>query len=215
MNSPSDPGHPAAPPSGIVRLLDTFEHGAPEDLLSLDGLLSGLGHSAFGMFLFVAILPGFIPIPGAGGVIAGPLVMLIGLQLMAGLAQPWLPRFIGRRGPKRRTMGRFRARISPWLGWLERLVRPRMQGLATSRMANAFTGVLVLVLGLLLALPIPMTNYIFAGLLLLFALALLERDGALLLGLWLVSAATITGMGLLSGEAAVLVGEWIGRLRPG
>ena len=92
-------------------------------------------------------------------------------------------------------------------------MRPRLQGLAGNRAANVLTGLLLLVLGLLLALPIPMTNYIFAGLLLLFALALLERDGALLLGLWLVSAATIAGMALVSGELAQLLGEWIGRLR--
>lgn len=211
MNSPSDPGSTALPRAGIVRLLDTFEQGDPEQVLTLEQLLAGLGHSAFGMFLFVAILPGFIPVPGAGGVISGPLVMLIGLQLMAGLGQPWLPRMIGRRGPRRRTLGRFRRRIAPWLARLERLVRPRMQGLVASRAASVFTGVLLLALGLLLALPIPMTNYVFAGLLLLFALTLLERDGALLLVLWLVAAATITGMAMVSGELAGLAGQWLGR----
>lgn len=211
MASPPDQGG-TTPRSGLTRVLDAFAHGDPEELLSLDRLLGGLGRSAFGMFLFVAILPGFIPIPGAGGVVSGPLVMLIGLQLVAGLARPWLPRFVGRRGPRRHTLNRFRARIAPWLARLEHLVRPRLQGLAGNRAANVLTGLLLLVLGLLLALPIPMTNYIFAGLLLLFALALLERDGALLLGLWLVSAATIAGMALVSGELAQLLGEWIGRL---
>src|SRR5690606_10280473 len=159
MASPPDQGG-TTPRSGLTRVLDAFAHGDPEELLSLDRLLGGLGRSAFGMFLFVAILPGFIPIPGAGGVVSGPLVMLIGLQLVAGLAQPWLPGFVARRGPRRRTLERFHRRIAPWLGRLERLVRPRMQGLVGSRLANSVTGLLVLVLGLLLALPIPMTNYL-------------------------------------------------------
>ena len=51
----------------------------------MDRLLQGLGRTAFGMFLFVSILPGFIPIPGTGGMISGPLVVLIGLQLLVGL----------------------------------------------------------------------------------------------------------------------------------
>lgn len=214
MSSPSEARDPGGH-VGLVRLLAAFEAGDPQEVLTLRRLLAGLGHSAFGMFLFVAILPGFIPVPGAGGVVAGPLVMLIGLQLVAGLAQPWLPGFVARRGPRRRTLERFHRRIAPWLGRLERLVRPRMQGLVGSRLANSVTGLLVLVLGLLLALPIPMTNYLFAGLLLLFALALLERDGALLLVLWVAAAATIGGMALVSGELAELAGQWLARFRSG
>src|SRR5690606_41797828 len=107
MNSPSDSGGGPPPRAGLARLLDSFEQGDPEQVLGLEQLLAGLGHSAFGMFLFVAILPGFIPVPGAGGVVAGPLVMLIGLQLVAGLAQPWLPGFVARRGPRRRPLERF------------------------------------------------------------------------------------------------------------
>ncbi|HEX7769770.1 MAG TPA: exopolysaccharide biosynthesis protein, partial [Dokdonella sp.] len=85
MNSPSEPSTPGSARSrgnGIARLLQSFAHGDPQELLTMDGLLQGLGRTAFGMFLFVAILPGFIPIPGAGGVVAGPLVVLIGLQLL-------------------------------------------------------------------------------------------------------------------------------------
>ncbi|ADV27706.1 Exopolysaccharide synthesis ExoD [Pseudoxanthomonas suwonensis 11-1] len=212
MARPTDPAGPTPARSGLTRLLDGFAQGDPDELLTLDHLLGDLGRSAFGMFLFVSILPGFIPVPGAAGVVAGPLVVLIGLQLIAGLSRPWLPRFVGRRGPRRSTLNRFRQRIAPWLGRLEHLVRPRLQGLAGNRAANALTGLLMAVLGVLLALPIPMTNYVFAGLLLLFALALLERDGALLLCLWLVSATTIGVMAVVSGELAALVGQWIDRL---
>lgn len=214
MHSPSDtPDGNGAAGNGIARLLRAFAHGDPDQVLTLDGLLAGLGRSAFGMFLFVSILPGFIPIPGFGGAVSGPLVILIGLQLLVGLAQPWLPRFIGRRGPRRATMIRFCDRITPWLSRLEHIVRPRLQELTGHRLASMFTGLLLVLLGVLLALPIPFTNYLFAGLLLLFALALLERDGALLLVLWLVSAATIIGMGLLSEQLADLVAEWLQRLR--
>ena len=213
MNSPAEG---AAPPpaagNGIARLLQSFAHGDPEQVLALDGLLHGLGRSAFGMFLFVSILPGFIPIPGFAGAVSGPLVVLIGVQLIAGLRKPWVPGFIGRRGPRRSTMARFCNRITPWMARLEHLVRPRLQVLTGNRMANAFTGLLLVALGLLLALPVPMTNYLFAGILLLFALALMERDGALLLGLWLVSTAGLLSMGLLSERLVVLVGRWLEQL---
>jgi len=212
MNSPAEGAAPPPAGNGIARLLQSFAHGDPDRVLALDGLLHGLGRSAFGMFLFVSILPGFIPIPGFAGAVSGPLVVLIGVQLVVGLRKPWVPGFIGRRGPRRSTMARFCNRITPWMARLEHLVRPRLQVLTGNRMANAFTGLLLVALGLLLALPVPMTNYLFAGILLLFALALMERDGALLLGLWLVSTAGLLSMGLLSERLVVLVGRWLEQL---
>ena len=199
----------AAPSNGIARLLRAFTQGDPQEVLALDRLLYGLGRSAFGMFLFVSVLPGFVPIPGFAGVVSGPLVALIGLQLIVGLRKPWVPAFIGRRGPRRSTMARFCDRISPAMARLEHLVRPRLRALTRSRMANASTGVLLICLGLLLALPLPMTNFVFAGTLLLFALALMERDGALMLALWTVSTAGLVATGLLSEELARLIHGWL------
>ncbi|MBP7366706.1 MAG: exopolysaccharide biosynthesis protein [Pseudoxanthomonas sp.] len=199
----------AAPSNGIARLLRAFTQGDPQEVLALDRLLYGLGRSAFGMFLFVSVLPGFVPIPGFAGVVSGPLVALIGLQLIVGLRKPWVPAFIGRRGPRRSTMARFCDRITPAMARLEHLVRPRLRALTRSRLANAYTGVLLICLGLLLALPLPMTNFVFAGTLLLFALALMERDGALMLALWTVSTAGLVATGLLSEELARLIHGWL------
>ena len=199
----------AAPSNGIARLLRAFTQGDPQEVLALDRLLYGLGRSAFGMFLFVSVLPGFVPIPGFAGVVSGPLVALIGLQLIVGLRKPWVPAFIGRRGPRRSTMARFCDRITPAMARLEHLVRPRLRALTRSRLANAYTGVLLICLGLLLALPLPMTNFVFAGTLLLFALALMERDGALTLALWTVSTAGLVATGLLSEELARLIHGWL------
>ena len=199
----------APPGNGIARLLRSFAQGDPEEVLALDRLLYGLGRSAFGMFLVGSVLPGFVPIPGFAGVVSGPLVALIGLQLIVGLRKPWVPAFIGRRGPRRSTMARFCDRISPAMARLEHLVRPRLRALTRSRMANAYTGVLLICLGLLLALPLPMTNFVFAGTLLLFALALMERDGALMLVLWTLSTAGLVATGLLSEELARLVHGWL------
>lgn len=210
MSMPAErPPHPP-PGNGIARLLGSFAQGDPDQVLALDGLLHGLGRSAFGMFLFVSVLPGFVPIPGFAGVVSGPLVVLIGVQLMVGLRKPWMPGFIARRGPRRSTMTRFCDRITPWMARLERLVRPRLQALTSHRLANVVTGVLLVGLGLLLALPLPMTNFVFAGTLLLFALALMERDGALLLALWAVAGGGLLATGLLSEELARLVHGWLG-----
>ena len=203
------PSIDANPGNGIASLLGSFSQGDPQDVLALHGLLPDLGRSAFGMFLFVSVLPGFVPIPGFAGIVSGPLVVLIGLQLVLGLRKPWVPGFIGRRGPKRSTMVRFCDRIAPWLARLERMVRPRLQPLTSNRLANILTGVLLIGLGLLLALPLPMTNFVFAGTLLLFALALMERDGALLLVLWVATGTGLLATALLSEELARLIHGWL------
>lgn len=212
MTPPAD-RKPAAQEAGTRALLDDFASGDPAEVLRLGDVLAGLGNRSFGMLLFVSTIPAFIPIPGVGGAVSGPLVILIGLQLLIGLRKPWLPGFLARRGPHRQAMARFRNLLSPWLARLERLVRPRATGLLDHRLANAFTGLLLVLLGVLLSLPIPFTNFLFGGLLLLYALALLERDGRLMAVAWGAGAIAVAIFGVLSGSLATLIGGWIDRLQ--
>jgi hypothetical protein len=137
------------------------------------------------MLAFICVLPAFIPIP-IGGAISGPLLVMIGLQLCIGLREPWLPEFLARRGVHRHALAKFEKRLSPVLRRLEKLVRPRLAWMLDSRIAGIVTGLLLVVLGFLLSLPIPLTNYLFGGALLMCALALLERDGALMIAAWVV-----------------------------
>ena len=195
--------------AGTRDLLDAFTVGHPDDVVRLGEVFAGLGKRSFGMLLFVSTLPAFIPIPGVGGAISGPLVILIGAQLLVGLRNPWLPRFIARHGPHRHSVSRFRDLLSPWLGRLETLVRPRASAMLDHRLASAATGLLLILLGLLLSLPIPFTNFLFGGLLLLFALALLERDGYLMAGAWALGAIAIAVFGVLSGQLAAMAARWI------
>lgn len=208
----ADPGRgPQAPHAGTRELLAALANGDPADVVRFRDVFAGLGKRSFGMLLFVATLPAWIPIPGMGGAVSGPLTILIGAQLLIGLRTPWLPRWIARRGPHRSTFKRFEGKLSPWMRRLERLLGPRLPALLDHRLASALSGLLLIGLGVLLALPIPFTNYIFAVLLLLFALALLERDGALMGVAWLAAAIAIVVFGLLGGNLAARAGEWMAR----
>ncbi len=218
MNSPPDPD-PSSPPQapvyrneGIRTLLAMFQFGDPAQHMKLGQMLQDLQQSAFGVFLFVAILPAFIPVPGLGGAVSGPLVVLIGAQMLCGMRRPWLPAFIARRGPRRSTMHRFLDRIDGALRRLDRLLKPRMPHLLAPVIAHAFTGFLLVLLGVLLSLPIPFTNYLFGFQLLLFALALLERDGMLMLLNWIGAMAAIAFFGLSSGQLVGYVADLLQRL---
>jgi len=216
MTVPVEPGkEEASTPyrnEGIRTLLSTFAHGDPNETLRLRDILGDLQQSAFGVFLFVAILPAFIPIPGLGGAVSGPLTLLIGVQIMIGLRRPWLPAFIGNRGPRRGTGQRFVGKIAPLLRWLDRLLRPRLPWLLDALPANVVTGLLLIATGLLLSLPIPFTNYLFGVILLLFALALLERDGALLLLCWIAAIGSIVAFGVTSDQLVELLQHWWAKL---
>lgn len=199
--------------TSTATLLDGFAAGDPNEVLRIGDLLKDFGPAAFGMLLFIGVLPAFIPVPGVGGAIGGPMVILVGVQLLLGMRKVWLPAFLAKRGPHRSAMIRFRQRMAPWLRRLEKLVRPRMAGFLDNRVALSFTGLLLVLLGILLALPIPLTNYVFGFLLLLFALALLERDGALLLVAWIAGGVAAIVFGFLSGNLveslARLVDSWL------
>jgi hypothetical protein len=216
MNSPADPippdeGRPAYRNEGIRTLLAMFDHGDPEERLLLGKILQDLQQSAFGVFLFVAILPGFIPIPGVGGAVSGPLILLIGGQMLFGLRRPWLPKFIANRGPKRGTMHRFLARIDRPLRRLDTLLKPRLPALLVPLPAHALTGLLLILVAVLLSLPIPFTNYLFGFQLLLFALALLERDGMLMLLNWIGALAAVLFFGFSSGQLVSYTVEQVQR----
>ncbi|MCC4604336.1 exopolysaccharide biosynthesis protein [Xanthomonas campestris pv. badrii] len=193
---------------GIRSLLAAFSDGDPEQVLRVREILADLQQSAFGVFLFLAILPSFIPIPGVAGGISGPLTVLIGLQMMCCLRKPWVPGFIGERGPRRRTSQRFVAKLAPTLRRLDRLLKPRLDVLLDRLPAQVFSGLLLVLVGILLTLPIPFTNYLFGLILLLFALALLERDGALLLAGWAAALISVAVFGVTSDQLVDLIVGW-------
>jgi hypothetical protein len=216
MTSPadSDPAKAGYQNEGIRTLFSLFEQGDPNEHLSLGQILQGLQQSAFGVFLLVAILPAFIPIPGVGGAVSGPLILLMAVQMLFGFRKPWLPGFVARRGPKRSTMLKFLTRISRPLQRLDRMLKPRLPMLLEPLPARMFSGALLILLGILLSLPIPFTNYLFGFQLLLFALALIERDGALMLLNWIGGIIAVVFFSLGSGElilyATALIQRWSG-----
>jgi hypothetical protein len=212
MTTEPQPPEDEVVPHGIRAVLDTLCDGDPDDHLALRDLVGGLGHSTFGVLLFISTIPAFIPIPGVAGALSGPLVVLVGLHLLILLRKPWLPEFVARRGPQRSTLIRFDRAGDRWLRGLEKLVRPRMTAMIDHPVATVFTGLQLVLLGVLLALPIPFTNFMFAGLLLVYALALLERDGALMLLAWVAGVVSIYVFGAVSGNLAAMLWAWVASL---
>ena len=213
--APADAGGDTAAhdgPQGIRAVIDALCAGEPDERLELRTLVGGLGRSTFGVLLLLATLPAWIPIPGLAGGLSGPLVILVGLHLLLLQRKPWLPGFIARRGPQRSTLIRFDQRTDRLLRWLEKVIRPRLFALVDHPVATVLSGLQLVLLGILLALPIPFTNFMFAALLLVYALALLERDGVLMLIAWAAGTVAIWVFGAVSGNLVAMLWAWIASL---
>lgn len=180
-------------------MLAKFAFGDPESHITLRQIIDEVEESGFGMMLFVLTLPAFIPIP-VGGALSGPMVALLALQLIVGRHEPWLPRWALEKGPKRGALANLHKRLTPVLRPLHKLIKPRADWVFENGLMFRLTGVILFLLALLLALPIPGTNYLFALSLLLFALAMIERDGWLLLSAWVIGLVLIGTAFVLSSQ---------------
>ncbi len=189
-----------SPEISTRALLHALAEGDSAQELTLGGLLDQFQERAYGVFLLVSVLPAFVPLPIGAGAISGPLVSLIGLQLLAQMDHPWVPRFLSRRPLARSSMVKFRDRTARVLRWLEKVSRPRTEAVIDHPVAGTFTGLMLVLLGFLLALPLPATNYPFGLIILAYAIALIERDGRLMLLAWTAGLVQLAVVGVFSGQ---------------
>ena len=200
MAAGKDKKAPKLQPITTRALVEELATGDPDDVLTLGELLDRFSERSFGLFLLIVMLPSFIPIPVGVGAISGALAALIGLQFLIRLEHPWLPGFVARKQIHRHRLIAFRNRMGRWLDRIERLTKPRNQGMLNHPAAHAFTGLLLLTLGIMLSLPLPLTNYPFGLILLAFAFALIERDGRLMLLAWTLGLVEIVSVVVFSRE---------------
>ena len=201
---------PEGPPLRTSGLLAELARTGECDTLTLGTILDHFRSRAYGVLLILVLLPAFIPLPAGAGAVSGVLVSVIGVQMLLMRRHPWLPQRVLRREIQRSTLARFARRVERVLGPLERACRPRLVQLMRDPRALMFTGLQLLLLGVMLALPIPLTNYVFGLLLMLYAIAIIERDGVLLLGAWILGCVAIVAGALLSNQAVELVQRFTG-----
>lgn len=155
-----------------------------ESRLQFGELVRELGDQAFGLIMILFALPSALPvsvIPGISFIFGLP-ILFIAIHLLIGRRSLWLPKQLADRSIERGTLLDVVTKTRPYLMYVERLLKPRLTFFSTPLMERVH-GVVLLLLSVLLLLPIPFSNFIFAGLIILFGLGIAERDG-----LFLVSA---------------------------
>ena len=162
------------------ELLEDLTEAFPGETVSVGELVDRLDSRAHGMLLLVLALPMCVPnVPGIS-TIFGVLMLAPALQMVFGSRRLVLPRRVREWrvdcGALRRT---FRAAI-PMLKRVEYLIKPRFTRL-TRFPATILVGLQTLLMALVLILPIPFANWPPGMTVAMTSLALLQRDGLLML----------------------------------
>jgi hypothetical protein len=185
------------------RLAQIIEETEAERL-SFTDLAAQLQSRAWGGLLFIFAAINVLPLPPGTSVFFAIPLIIVSAQMVIGRASPWFPARIDRRGVRKSELERLVAKMHGFEARIERVFKPRL-GKLTGPTATRLIGLACLFLALLAAIPIPLFHMAPAAAILLFGLALIYRDGAV------VIAAAIAGLLSLAANA-LLVGSGVAAL---
>ena len=228
METTAEPGRHQH--DGLIALLDgTLERvsrrGASADLTgdgapdaTLGALIDALDERAFGLVLLMLAIPCCIPfLYGVPQLVSLPMFAVV-FQIAQGREQPWLPARLKARAVDVGTMRGILARVARYVGWAERLAKPRLRGLTEGIGLRVVGAVLLIPVASILS-PIPLSNTPPGIGVAVVAVGLLERDGVLTLAglafatLWAV--ALFGALAFFGLEGIDLAKDWIKSLLAG
>ncbi len=196
---------PAEPPlSEVLRLLAQDERPT----VPLQEIASALRGRVHAFALLVLALPETIPlpVPSASIVLGPPLVLIAGHMLIHGDGAALPARLRKLRVPTS-AMRQIHRWVGPVIRWIEGLSAPHWSALAARQ---HLAGLACLYLAIVLALPIPLLNFIPAVCLAAITIGLIRHDG-LYIAAGLVGTAALTiALVVLADWATNIVFAWFG-----
>jgi hypothetical protein len=178
MNPPA--ASSAANSGAASALLDDLVEAFPGESVSVGELIDRLDSRAHGVLLLVLALPMCIPnIPGIS-TIFGVLMMAPALQLVLGSHRLWIPKRMRDWRVDCEALRKTLRVATPPLKRIEYLIKPRWSVL-TRFPTTILIGLQTALMAFILILPIPFANWPPGMTVAMTALALLQRDGILML----------------------------------
>jgi hypothetical protein len=176
--------------------------------MSLQDIINGLAERSFGFLLLLFGLASAVAPPGVATLTAIPL-LFFGLQMLAGYPTPWLPASIAKRDFNRADLEKTIMRGIPIMRFFEKLARPRFEFLI-GPVGERLLGLLIFILALVIAAPGPLTNAPPGVAIAFLSIAIINRDGLLvLIGVLIsVGALYLGGLGLYLVVVEVLPWLW-------
>ncbi len=156
--------------------------------LTVGDIVAVLKDRAFALLIVILGLPNCLPMPPPIPLVCGLLLLLVAVQITAGMSAPWLPSTLLRRSVARKDVERAANRAVPLLRRLEQWSRPRMSLFETG-LGLRGVGLILLTLSLALIVAAPIVGQIPLGLAIcLVGLGLVERDGVVVIAGLVVGA---------------------------
>ncbi len=194
---------PHSPGRRLSRTLrDIRDEGA--ESVAVHDVTGRMGEKAFGALLALFTLPNLLPGPPGSGIILAAPLLLIAVQLAFGASAPWLPGFLRRRRISQPRFGKALNRTLPALDWVEAFSRPRL-GYLFNPPAERVIGAVCAILALVSMIPIPFAHMAPAIAVGIYGLALMQRDGVLLLVAVGLSLLSVVLLILGAGATAALL----------
>ncbi len=158
------------------RIIEELLNQAPPDHFTLGWVASTLHQRSFGIIMLFLGLLATIPI---GSMVPSLILAVVSVQMIAGHSKPRFPHFVSAWSMPTRYLLRLGARAIPVMRFLEKVIHPRWSTIF--EMGQRSVGFTVLLLtGVLLLTPVPLSNIAPAILVVLISLAYVEEDGLLL-----------------------------------
>jgi hypothetical protein len=192
----------------VSTILQELRDAAPPDRFSLDWLLDSLRTRSFAVVILMLAVVSMAP---GVSIVTGLLIIILGVQMIAGRASPAFPRRVGAYTMPTVYLSGSVRRVVPVLKQIEKVIRPRWP--TPPQTTKRAVGMVVVLLSIAVVfVPIPLSNIAPAFVIALIAMAYLEEDGlflsfALAVGLTLL---LIAGFALWQ---AILGVQWISGVR--
>ena len=198
-----DPRSDDARPLPLSQRLAAIVTEEGPDRLTFSDLAARLQSSAWGGLLFIFAAINAIPLPPGVNIFFAIPLMIVSAQMAFGRAAPWFPARIDRRGVTKEELRRLIEKME-WVEIrVERLLKSRLPAL-TGTLATRVVGIVCFLLALLTMLPI--VHVAPAAVIVLFALALIYRDGAVVIAAAVAAVAGAIVAALLIASGAVAIG---------
>ena len=200
---PTDTPPEAPRPLALSEQLARIVERCP-DRLAFSELARQLESRAWGGLLLIFAGINVLPLPpGTSAFFALP-IMIVSTQMIFARQSPWFPARLDRRGVTRSELARLVSKIEPIERRIDRIFKPRLARL-TGSTATRVIGAVCLALALVAAIPVPLFHVSPAAAILLFGLALIYRDGVLVIvaAVAAVLSLVVDALLIASGAAAV------------
>lgn len=192
---------PAARPESLADILDRFEHlASQEERVAVGDMVDAIGTRSYGPFLIVPALIELSPVGGVPGVptALACVVLLFAVQMVWGRKHLWVPGFVARRALAARQLERVVSAMRPVAQRVDKWFHGRLRALTAGPWVRLAA---VVCIGMAVMVP-PLELFPFAssapmGAIALFGLALMVRDGALMIAASLLAGGALWLVGTL------------------